>query len=335
MTSAAVLTHLIVGVVLLAAAAAKLRSPLEVPAAFTALSVPRRLAVPALMTAFPWAEGGLGVLVLVAWGPLLMVATIAASLLLLAYAVLVARVVLRDQVVECACFGAFTAGAVDRRTVARNVALTVVGALGVIDALTGHSVPQWIRDAGAEGWSWLAGCGVVALVLWLILSGGSPTPRAGADDVPENDLADYLRLPIPYAGLQHPDGGNVYLRELARSNAVLLIFVSFGCSPCLELLAELPGWRESLPIDVRAVVRDASTAPADVPEGLLVDRDGEVLRALDASGTPSAVLLGADGLLAGGPVLGTTAVRDLVAQVREQLDAEPEMQPAHGGGLKD
>ena len=52
------------------------------------------------------------------------------------------------------------------------------------------------------------------------------------------------------------------------------------------------------------------------------DEDVSVGRLLECHGTPSAVLLGSDDLLAGGPVVGPDAVVELVQDIKEEL-AEP------------
>ena len=53
----------------------------------------------------------------------------------------------------------------------------------------------------------------------------------------------------------------------------------------------------------------------------LYDQDGTAARMLRTQATPSAVLLGTDGMLAGGPVAGAQEVRGLVEDVRAQLGA--------------
>jgi hypothetical protein len=49
------------------------------------------------------------------------------------------------------------------------------------------------------------------------------------------------------------------------------------------------------------------------------DPDRLILDSFGISGVPSAILLGADGLLAGGPVTGGSAVQDFVASVEQEL----------------
>ena len=51
----------------------------------------------------------------------------------------------------------------------------------------------------------------------------------------------------------------------------------------------------------------------------LIQPDHNVTLLLEVHGTPSVVLLGVDGLIAGGPVVGEDAVREFVGEVIEQL----------------
>ncbi|WP_228488906.1 hypothetical protein [Raineyella fluvialis] len=143
-----------------------------------------------------------------------------------------------------------------------------------------------------------------------------------ADD--DEELEDYEREEIPDVMVQDPDGHAVPLRSLVATGAQLLLFLSPGCGSCAGIARDLPRWRaRELPLGIRVVVSagalDLPGAPAWV-ETALVDPAGEVGRTLGIHGTPGAVLLGTDGLLAGGPVLGSGPVREFYVQIAEQLE---------------
>ena len=82
-------------------------------------------------------------------------------------------------------------------------------------------------------------------------------------------------------------------------------------------------WRELLPqLEVRLLTSvHPDSLPEDLrPEGAVAyDHVGLVQSALDLSGSPSAVLLGADGLLAGGPVHGLEEIEAFVTDIADQL----------------
>ncbi|MEE1650112.1 thioredoxin family protein [Brachybacterium sp. J144] len=149
-----------------------------------------------------------------------------------------------------------------------------------------------------------------------------PVPAGDADD----ELLDYERTPIPAAVLQRADGSLVTLRRLTADRAALLVFVSEGCGPCERALDRMPGWISELGpfLQVIAVVKRpiGQLFPGTlerVGEQVLHDPDFIARTALDANGTPSAVLLGADGLLAGGPVRGGDEVIQFVEEILEQI----------------
>ncbi|MEE1619715.1 TlpA family protein disulfide reductase [Brachybacterium sp. J153] len=142
----------------------------------------------------------------------------------------------------------------------------------------------------------------------------------------DDELLDYERTPIPAAVLQRADGSLVTLRRLTADRAALLVFVSEGCGPCERALDRMPGWISELGpfLQVIAVVKRpiGQLFPGTlerVGEQVLHDPDFIARTALDANGTPSAVLLGADGLLAGGPVRGGDEVIQFVEEILEQI----------------
>ena len=51
-----------------------------------------------------------------------------------------------------------------------------------------------------------------------------------------------------------------------------------------------------------------------------IDHEWAMLKAVGGYGTPSAVLLGADGLLAGGPLGGADEVREFVGEIIGNLE---------------
>ena len=153
------------------------------------------------------------------------------------------------------------------------------------------------------------------------------TDSDDVDGLPEEDeLLDYERDRIPAGVLQRSDGSLMTLRQLASHRAALLVFVSEGCGPCERVLDQMPRWIEDLSpfLQVKAVLsrpvdqlRERTTGR--VGEHALHDVQFSAREALGGRGAPSAVLLGADGLLAGGPVSGGSTVIEFVDEIWDQL----------------
>jgi hypothetical protein len=92
------------------------------------------------------------------------------------------------------------------------------------------------------------------------------------------------------------------------------------------VLNAVGAWRATLEetLSVRTLVRTdpAGLAPSvrdRAGDSLARDVEGNLAAALGATSSPAAVLLGADGLLAGGPVLGAEDVTALVEEIIEQI----------------
>jgi hypothetical protein len=141
--------------------------------------------------------------------------------------------------------------------------------------------------------------------------------------VADDELEDYLRTPTPAVPVLLADGTETDLRALSSQRAQLLLFVSETCGSCTPVIESAQVWRTAMPqLDVRLVVGSApessGLASRDEPQTL-----HDVRRAVRDSfvmqGTPAALLVGADGYLAGGPVAGSTSVAAFVEEIQGQL----------------
>lgn len=320
-----VLAPLLLAVLLVVSAVAKLRDPGDPRAAFESLRVPRALAADWIVRSVPWFELALAaaLLVLPGWG--FLAAAFAAAALFGAYLALVTRALLASSDASCNCFGAATSGRVTTWTVARNALLLILALVTLLDAFRlPRAVVARVATLSADDWTWLGMAVLVAAAVFTSFYEGGAAVESAPEPVPPEVDADgeYVRHPIPFAELFETDGTARTLRQLAAQRAVLLVWVSLGCGGCQTILPKLPQWAEQLPmIDVRAVLADASAVEEASPLRplLLEDRDWHTGRLLEVPGSPGGVLLGADGLLAGGPVMGASAIEELVEGILEQV----------------
>jgi len=307
---------LVLAAVLTVSGLAKAADPDGTADAITALRLPPALLALRVPRLLPWAEVALAAVLLLAPGPGYAAAAALTLALMVVYVVVVGRALRFPDPVSCACFGRLGTGTVSRVALARNLVLTGLAALALGDALTHRAVLPRLRDLGGDGWLWLSMVAAGALVTGLIAAPGAATPAPPSDE-------DYLRAPIPHATLVTLDGTPVTLRELARTRARLLVLVTLSCGSCLRVIDRLPGFAARTPELGTHVVIGTAEEAAQLPPGLdpLLD-PGAGLRELFEVRTPAAVLLGADGRLAGGPVVGFDAVTELMAAIVARLDAE-------------
>ena len=336
------------GAVLIISGLAKVRSA-DTTAELEQLGVPRVLRHPALLAIHPYAEIVLGLGLLATGGWLLVAFALASTALMGFYTVIVARAVRTGSAESCNCFGALFNPHLTWRSVARNVTLVALSVAAAAGALAGYSAPAIVSDTPGSLLAVLAS-GVVAALTWLIVSGpaadggdGGAGDGVGLEGVGLDDaeLGDYVRLPIPYAWVETADGSRATLRELAATKARLLVFLSPTCGACAALAESIPGWIEEFEMlgvhPIYYSARDSATAAfPELEQPALYESEMEVSRSFGVRAYPSAVLLGMDGLLAGGPVLGKDEINGLVDSMREELAAadEPEDVPADGEGSR-
>lgn len=325
MSSAPVAALIVVAtlaVVLLTSGVAKLRDPRATRDAFDALRVPTAVPSDVSAKALPWVEIVLAVLLLTTPSGWLVPVTAALALLMLAYTWIVARALGFDEPVSCSCFGKLGRHTIDRTTLGRNVLLTALAAAVAWFAIDGGSTPSAVTDLGADGWWALVAAAAAAAVAVLVAGGASDgqAPPGGGE------LLDYERQPIPYGMLTLPDGQSSTLTELARTKARLVVLLNPGCGPCVRTAVKLDDWAARLTpaVGVLAVYPDrASSLAAGEHAPELATSEPELnVRRMFAMGTPGAVLLGADGFLAGGPVTGEDAVTEFVEDVLAALSDE-------------
>lgn len=327
MQSLALAAPLVLALVLALSGVAKLRSPRAAADSFISLRMPRWLSNSIAPRLLPWGELVLAAALLALPGILGVAASIVTLALMLVYLAVIVRALGFDEPVECGCFGELGLGEVDRRTLWRNVILVLFGVLALVAAVLDDRSPiqRWWQAAPVH-WAWLlVSLALVALVA-LVLGQGKPgTPPSPSSD----ELLDYQRQPTPFVELTTADGGSVTLRDLARQQAQLLLFVNNHCGPCLRVSGQVDEWTKQLApaVAVRAVYAVAGLEALDTSDprvalaapNALFDPQRHLAQLLETHSTPAAVLFGADDMLAGGPVVGEDAVQQFVDDIRAEL----------------
>ena len=312
------LAPLTCAVVMLLSGVAKAGRPTATRDAFRSMGVPQALRSETLATSLPYVEIVLGVLLLATWSWPLAVVGAATTALFAAYWVLVLRVLRRDEEVDCGCFGALGDDRVSGTTLARNSLLVVLGILATAFGASGSGVVPAVADFDTADWWWLLLSVVVAATAVLVVG-----LRRPGETVAEEDLLDYERDPIPFALLENESGTRVTLRQLAAERPQLLLFLSTYCWACESVAEKAPAWVSQLgPVEISIVFTEPlERVPANMrPDGVPTWSDVEEgATQTFASGRPSAVLLGADGALAGGPVTGADAVATFVEEIVTEL----------------
>ena len=107
------------------------------------------------------------------------------------------------------------------------------------------------------------------------------------------------------------------MTELSEpAQPTVLVFVSTGCGPCLTLVPSLAHWQDALSGSVTAAAifegarEEVERVSAEHELSRVLAQQAFELYSLRAS--PSAVLISADGAIAGAPAEGVTAIEALV-----------------------
>src|SRR5215212_7406548 len=146
---------------------------------------------------------------------------------------------------------------------------------------------------------------------------GQPCPNCGKVHAaaPTVPAAQKVGEDAPEVKLPDLEGHIVKLADV-RGEKTLLLFWNPGCGFCQQMLPDLKQWESEAPESApRIVVVSAGSEEANREMGLaspvLLDQNFATGRAFGASGTPSAVLVDAEGKVASEVAVGAPAVMEL------------------------
>jgi thiol-disulfide isomerase/thioredoxin len=317
-----VLGGLLLAVVFATAGVAKLADLEGSRRAVAAFGVPGRLVAP-LGTLLPPAE--LATAALLAAGALaggggagaLRAGSLSALVLLSLFSAGIAVSLARGRSPDCHCFGQLHSAPASVRTLARNGVLLTLAAF-------------------VAGGGELAGTLAAAVAMLAIVGGvGLRTRGRRLDQAGRQGEGLPLGTAAPDFELPSLGGARVTLAGLLeRGRAVVLVFTDPGCGPCVALAPQVARWqrRHSDELTIAVVERlDGSNGDEADEHGrrdLLLQRDREVADAYRAAGTPSAVLVSAEGRIASGVAGGGPAIEGLLARTLPGFERRPATETA-------
>ncbi len=270
-----------------------------------------------------------------------------ATVLLVAFSVGIARSIARSETPDCHCFGQLHSAPAGPKTLGRNLLLAAAAAFVLVSG-PGTSATAWVGAlSGTEATALIAGVVIVIAIAALgafalsmlrrhghlllriealeqaLAAHGIAVPSIDPVAAPELVPAPGLPVGTPAPELEIPglEGEPVTLRSLrTQSRDIVLLFTDPSCGPCSALLPQIASWQQDHGQSLRIVLvsrggRDANIAHAR-EHGLvdvLVQADREVSERYGVSGTPSAVVVAADGTIASAVHVGAEAIRSLVA----------------------
>lgn len=291
-------------------------------------------------------------------------ASLAAGALLVLFIVGMGINLLRGRTPDCHCFGQLHSEPIGAGTIARNaVLLAIAGFVGIEGrSNAGTSALTWLADlntAERVGLG-LAVAGFVLLLMegWMLmhllqqngrllvrleaLEVARPAPAPLSAEEPTLPVSGLpVGAPAPAFSLSGVYGETMTLQALqAGGNPTLLLFTSPGCGPCAALLPDVARWqrevRDRLTVALIATGSAEENRTKAVEHGVgnvLVQQQNEVADAYRSPGTPSAVLVGIDAIIARPMAVGSEQVRALV---HEQLEGpQPEAMPMRPAATPD
>lgn len=330
--------------VFLVSAVAKLRDRSGARTAVEQFGVPRRLVGP-VAAGLPMAELACAGLLLGA-DPAATVGAVGAALLLTAFTLAIVRSLRAGRSFDCHCFGQVGRAAIGWSTVGRNAVLLALAGVTLVGAGSLAAVPAELADLETEQPLLTAavivlGAALVGLGLALrTLMGryGAVLLRIEALEVATGTAPPRDAPPFSLPGL---DGSVVDLdRVLDEDKPVLLVFVSPTCVLCSDLLPELELWQQDPDHPIAVVVLSTGDVEANIEKlagtvlRMGLQKDYEVADLYGVTGTPAAVLIGTDGLVAGPVARGVDAVLARHALLMQTVGAGAAPSPLHQIGVR-
>ncbi|WP_194852709.1 MauE/DoxX family redox-associated membrane protein [Nocardia sp. SYP-A9097] len=285
--------------------------------------IPLRL-IPTVGRALPLLEAVIALALLPRWTAA--AAALISVGLLAAFTGAVARLLRQGKHPACSCFGAASSAPIGTGTLVRNGVLMLLSLVVAVGSVAYPRVPAALPAEHAVGMAVAAVFAMVLVWLWGELRSlrrrldEQALSTLGGEGLPTGAVAPEFDL------LNASGAGSTSLESLlAPGRSVLLVFVHPSCEMCAALARELPRWqlRRADAVTIAVVGNGADEPHAEWArtQGLgaipmLVQQGNEASLRYRVRGTPSGVLIAADGRIAAPVARGAMAVRDLLMQTK-------------------
>jgi peroxiredoxin len=141
-----------------------------------------------------------------------------------------------------------------------------------------------------------------------------------------------IGTPAPEFELPAITGEKISLQSLrSEGKDILLVFTSPFCDPCRALAPNLVRWTREMNGVPNVVLLSRGTAQDNLAKlkevgnsRVLLQPDFAVAEAYDVNSTPSAVLVGADGLIRSELAVGGMAIKQLLSSAAKRVNPQPE-----------
>jgi thiol-disulfide isomerase/thioredoxin/uncharacterized membrane protein YphA (DoxX/SURF4 family) len=283
----------------------------------------------------------------------------AAFLLLAAFIAGISYNLARGNTPDCHCFGQLQSEPIGPATLIRN---GVLAALALFVGIAGFAygpgpgLLDWTQEMTGLAWVVLIGFllmiaalgGVVWMLVHLLGQNGRLLVRldkieealAAADielDDEDEDAEDAFEEGLPFGSpapafsLTGLHGEQMTLAALrASGNPVLLIFSDPNCGPCNALLPDIGKWQREYRSKLTVALVSRGKADAYVAKSaehglsnVLLQQNNETADAYQVAGTPTGLLVRADGTIGSGWATGGDSIRRLVEQIVEDRVVAP------------
>jgi thiol-disulfide isomerase/thioredoxin len=367
MDAALLIARLLLAAVFTLAGVAKLSDLQGSRRAIINFGVPSAIAAP-LGLLLPLAELSVAATLLPAstawWGAL------AALALLSVFVVGITYNLARGRKPECHCFGQLHSAPAGWKTLARNGVLAAIAGFVLWAGYEGGAGPSAVAWVGAlstaQQLALLVGVLVLALLAgqwWFLihllrqngrllvrleaveatLAEGGSVLGPSQNGTPVHQEAEGLPVgsEAPNFSLSGLYGETFTLEALrAPGKPVMMLFTDPGCGPCNAMLPEVGRWQEehqeklTLALVSRGEMEENKTkAQEHALKNVVLQKDWEVSESYEIRGTPSAVLVSADGKVASPVAGGDEGIRGLLSYAmgeRAQLPMQPHQPQTQG-----
>lgn len=265
------------------------------------------------------------------------VGAVAALVLLLIFILGIGYNLAKGRKPDCNCFGQIGSAPIGRFTILRNVLLA---AFALIVILRGPGLDFGslaLAVARASTPLGLAATGILLVLLVQLILNREIVQQQGRmlerldrietaigssayKTAEQTALGLSVGSPAPEFSAEALNGEPTTLASLTASRSpVMLLFMNPQCGPCNALSNEAAEWAQLRPAGLEVVIVSEGTAEdnraklADFsPASVVLQKEREVADAYQAWGTPSAVLVAANGVIASAVAQGADAIRALL-----------------------